>query len=95
MIFKYHTIEMSLLKYLWTPKPGKMKVLGPKNMGEITPKNEGDMTQRTFLLKNSHFYRIPAPGHEPWVRVLVLEAHLPQQGRFGGAWEFEVFTDCM
>ena len=30
--------------YLWTPKTRKnMKVLGPKNMGEITPKNEGNV----------------------------------------------------
>ena len=28
--------------FLWTPKThGKMKVLGPQNMGEITPKHEG------------------------------------------------------
>ena len=27
--------------YLWTPKPWKMKVLGPQYMGDITPKNEG------------------------------------------------------
>ena len=26
-----------------SPKPWKMKVLTPKNMGEITPKNEGNL----------------------------------------------------
>ena len=31
----------TIYRYLWTPKPWKMKVLGPQYIGEITPKNEG------------------------------------------------------
>ena len=40
IVSRWWGVDPTYTWYLWTPKPWKIRVLGPPNMGEITPKNK-------------------------------------------------------
>ena len=51
----------------WTPKThGKMKVLSPRNMGEITPKNEGNVGSNGSL---AWLFKPPTAGVSDHIQI--------------------------